>query len=145
MRRFQITSEKYNGMAELLFNDKAILCRIDCTQTDMDAATITAFKKACPASIEQLQAGGCFAAGTVVVEADFEITFEMFWTKYNHKINRKRCELLWARLSKVNQVKAYYGIDEYDKFLKRTGWRKKADPEKYLNENYWENEWRNAE
>lgn len=144
MRRFQITSEKFNGVAELLFNDKAILCRIDCTQTDMDAVTVAAFKKASPATIELLQAGGCFTAGTTVVEADFEVTFEMFWRKYNHKINRKRCEPLWAKLSKADQVKAFYGIDVYDKFLKQTGWRNKVDPEKYIREAYWENDWRNA-
>lgn len=81
------------------------------------------------------------AATLTVVESDFEITFEMFWLKYRKKINRLRAEANWKRLSKTQQVKAYYGIDAYDKFLDRMEWRKKQDPENYLKNKMWESEY----
>ena len=39
------------------------------------------------------------------------------------------------------QVLAYMGVPAYDKFLKKEGYRSKADPETYLRNRYWENEY----
>jgi hypothetical protein len=66
----------------------------------------------------------------------------MFWQRYDKKINRKRCEPLWEKLSKPKQVAAWAGIDAYNKFLQANSWRKKADPETYLRNEMWENEWK---
>ena len=77
----------------------------------------------------------------IVVEADFEVNFDMFWKAYNHKINKLRAVALWGKLSKTDQVKAYYGVAVYDKFLKKEGYRKKADPETYLRNKMYDNEY----
>ena len=77
----------------------------------------------------------------MIVEDEFEVTFDMFWIAYNKKINRKRCEPIWNKLSKPKQVKAYYGVKSYDKYLKVESWRQKADPENYLRNEMWENEY----
>jgi hypothetical protein len=66
----------------------------------------------------------------------------MFWQLYDKKINRKRCEPLWDKLSKNKQVAAWAGINAYNKFLQANSWRKKADPESYLKNEMWENEWK---
>ena len=140
MRRFNLTSSKFDGEVELIYGADETISVIDMSKAKMDGETKRQFKNAVAADVKSI--GEKFTKETTIVEKDFEVTFEMFWTKYDHKINRKRCEQLWAKMSKAEQVKAYYGIDAYNEFLRKTEWRKKADPEKYLRSQYWENEWK---
>jgi hypothetical protein len=140
MRRFLITSQKFTGTAELVYSDAEILCCIDLRNALMDIDTIIAFKRIAPVNIVSMPSS--FSSETTVIEADFEVTFEMFWQKYNKKINKARCTPLWARMNKADQVKAFYGIDAYDKFLGRKLIREKLDPENFLRNKAWENEWR---
>lgn len=142
MRRFLITSQKFTGTAELLYNDQEVLNRIDCTQTDMSADTVAAFKRAVPVLINALLKEPWCGADTTIIEADFEVSFLMFWKRYDKKINKKRAQLAWNKLSKSEQVKAFYGIDAYTKFLKIENWRPKQDPENYLKNLMWENEYK---
>jgi hypothetical protein len=142
MRRFLVTSPKYTGEAELVFDTNGRLVRVDVANTDMNTIMVGTFKAWVPADIILVEEKFAGSQATIV-EADFLVTFEMFWNKYDKKINRKRCEPLWAKLSKVDQVKAFYGIDAYLKHLtRRESWRTKADPEKYIRDRYWENEWK---
>lgn len=140
MRRFLITSSKFTGTAEIVYNLQGVLIIINTTQTSLAAVSLMHFKHTVPAHVDQVTTA--FSSETMIVEAAFEITFEMFWIAYNHKINKKRCEGLWAKLSTSKKVAAWQGVTGYDAFLKETGWRKKADPETYLRNEYWENEWK---
>ena len=143
MRRFLITTETnaYTGEAELVYKDDGMLCKINLENAQMNRAITSSFKKMVPDHVDDLAI--VFAnTKAVVVEVDFDVTFEMFWEKYNRKINKSRCIALWNKLSKADQVKAFYGIDKYEKFLKKEHWRPKADPETYLRNQYWMNEYR---
>ncbi len=140
MRRFLITSPNYTGQAEVIFNDAGTLCRMDVTDTNMPAAMVSGFKNRLCAHVDQLPDTFKGTAATVI-EADFEVSFDMFWKKYNKKINKSRCILLWGKMDKSMQVMAFMGIDLYDKYLKKVGWRSKADAETYLRNKYWENEY----
>lgn|SRR5690348_5686708 len=142
MRRFIITSIKFSGEAEVLYNEKGTLNKIDCTLTNMSSQIVDSFKRAIPASIDILLQGKTFSAGTTIIEADYEITFDMFWKAYNKKINKVRCILLFGKLNKTEQIKAFVGIKEYDRYLKKEIWRSKADPETYLRNKYWLNEYK---
>ena len=142
MKRFLITSPKFSGTAELHYNDKDTLCKIDCTQAAMDEMVVKHFKAAAPATLQLLISGNCFSKDTIIVEADFEVTFDMFWNAYRHKVNKLRCLPLWNKLNKVEQVSAYYGISTYDKYLAKTGYRGKQDPDNYLRNKTWMNEYR---
>ncbi len=140
MRRFLITSEVYTGEAELHYEADGRLVLLDMTRTNMSADLVGKFKLKVPQHVDGLATA--FTGKVVVVEADYEVTFDMFWKKYDKKINRKRCELLWPRMSKADQVAAYVGVTAYDKYLKRVDWRSKLDPENYLKNKTWENEYR---
>lgn len=142
MKRFIITSDKFTGTAELLYNDKGTLIKIDMSNAAMNEQAVIMFKRAVPHNLPTLMRNDWCSAGTVTVEADFEVSFDMFWTDYRKKINKVRCLPLWNKLSKVEQVKAYYGISTYDKFLHRESWRSKADPENYLRNKMWDNEYK---
>jgi hypothetical protein len=78
------------------------------------------------------------------LKANFEITigepdlsFEAFWTAYNHKIKKVVSEKAWERLGKKDRMAALAGIKPYDGYLSRKGIAK-AHPATYLNQRYWE-------
>src|SRR5665213_2005542 len=114
MKRFLITSTKFSGQAEIFYNDAEILCRIDCSDTNMSATVMHHFKNAVGVTIPMM--GRNFSADTVIVEAEFEVSFDMFWKKYNKKINKARCMILWSKMNKGLQVQAFFGITGYDKY-----------------------------
>ena len=140
MRKFLITSPHFKGSAEILYREDGVLIKIDLAQTEMTQGMTEAFKKTVQSHLNYIELAFKNTKATVV-EADFEVTFEMFWISYNKKINRKRCEPIWNKLSKPKQVKAYYGIKQYDKYLKIENWRQKADPETYLRNEMFDNEY----
>ncbi len=140
MRKFLITSPHFRGTAEILYREDGVLVKIDLSQCEMNIGITDAFKKKVPAHLNDIETAFKDTKATVI-EADFEVTFEMFWNAYNKKINRKRCEPIWNKLSKPKQVKAYYGIKQYDKYLKVESWRQKADPDTYLRNETFENEY----
>ena len=142
MNRFLVTSEKFTGTVELLFNEKGTLCKIDMTQAALNEDAVVAFKRAAPHNLHTLMKNEWCGKETTVIQGDFVVSFEMFWTDYRNKINKKRCIPLWEKLSKPKQVAAYYGISRYDKFLHKNSWRTKADPENYLRNEMWENEYK---
>ena len=136
MKRFLITSPKFTGQAELLYENGA-LRKIDVSDTNMGVAAVHQFKAQAPAQMELLKES--FSNATTIIEAEYEISFDMFWVKYRKKINKSRCILLWGKLNKSAQALAYFGIEAYDKYLQKEGWRSKADAETYLRNQYWEN------
>lgn len=143
MRKFLLTSKNFIGNAELHYNDNDMLCRIDVTDTNMTVAQIVPFKTAVPPTIQHLENNGHgLPAHITIIEAEYEVTFDMFWMAYNKKINKKRCEPLWNKLGKAQQIKALQGVKSYDKFLEKNDWRSKADPENYLRNEMWNNEWK---
>lgn len=141
MRRFLITSPNYTGQAEIVFNNDGTLCRIDLTDTDMQPSMVKGFKDRVCVHVDQIP-DMITGSKATIIESDFEVSFDMFWKKYNKKINKVRCIQLFAKLNKSQQVMAYMGIDDYTKYLKKETWRTKADPETYLRKQYWENEYK---
>lgn len=140
MRRFLLSSKKFTGTAELVYHTSGHLMLLDLSKAKMDTETIRHFKAAVSPHIDTLTER--FTADVTVVEAAFEITFEMFWNAYDLKIHRKRCEAIWERMSVDKKVAAWMGVQAYDAYLQSTGYRKKADPENYLKKEYWLNEWK---
>ena len=141
MRRFIITSPLFTGQAEAIYNDNGMLCKIDLSNCEFNQAFTNSFKSKVPVHESDI-ATAFDTSKVIIVEADFEIAYDMFWKAYNRKINNKRCIPLWNKLGKTEQVKAYYGIAAYDKYLSRETWRGKVDPENYLRNQMWENEWK---
>ncbi|HNP24640.1 MAG TPA: hypothetical protein PKM63_21795 [Panacibacter sp.] len=141
MRKFIITSPSFTGSAEIVFNTAGVLSVIDISQTNMTGYLVDQFKHVVPAQVDLLESAFKKSKATIV-EADYEVNFEMFWEKYNKKINKKRCLPIWDKLSKPKKLAALMGIVKYDRFLAYKGNREKLDPENYLRNEAWENEWR---
>ena len=142
MKRFIVTSPVWNGEAEIVYDEYGLLVRISfegCVFADHNSI-VAKFKSLVPVLVGDLQAAFAHTSATVV-EADFEVSFDMFWKAYNLKHNRLRAVKLWDKMGKTDQVKAYYGIPVYDKHLKKETWKSKADPETYLRNKMYENEY----
>jgi len=142
MQRFLISNPKFNAAADIVYNAAGLLINIDLSNCGMDEVQTTYFKKIVPTVIEVLLNNHPFSADTKIIPAEIEVTFEMFWNGYGKKINRKRSEGLWVKLSKMDQVEAFLAIKEYNKFLQKLGWRSKADPDTYLRDKFYENEYK---
>lgn len=143
MRRFLITNhEKFSGTAEIFYNKEGVLCRIECTNTNMDAATITAFKSATPATIERLAEGVSFSKGTSVVEVGYRVSFDEWWKLYDKKINRVRCIPLYEKLNDADTVLCFEGTKVYNRYLAKLVVRQKLDPENWIKNQSWLNEWK---
>lgn len=139
MKRFLISNPLFTGQAEVVFNDLGILCLLDVSNTNMTEKQVGYFKRQLPVKVDELQYA--FNSQTAIVEGSFEVNFDQFWKKYNKKINRSRCLLIWDKMDTSMQVKAYFGVEPYLRYLKKTEWRAQADPEKYLRNKFWENEY----
>lgn len=140
MKRYLIASNRYIGNAELWYNDSGKLLRIDVSKTDMLIDVIDQFKRIAPVSDRHLTTDlEGFASGIVLGE--IVISFDQFWTKYNRKINKARCIPMWDKMDSSERLKAFSGIDKYIAFLSKEKGRKILDPENYLKNKTWENEY----
>ena len=143
MRKFQITTPNLKEPATVVYDANGILCQWDVSGTGMTAEQVYNFKRLVPVKLDSLEAFCNEHKGVTVIDVEFEVSFDLFWGRYGHKVNRKRCEALWAKMKNAQQVKAYLGIEAYDKMLKNSPYnRAKADPDTYLRQEYWENEWK---
>lgn len=143
MRRFLITNPKvFNGEAEVVYDGIGKLVKIDFSNTDMTVNMVTKFKEHIPANFEHLEGMMKHSIATIV-ETTMRIDFEQWWREYDKKINKKRCTPLFEKLTDSDTVLALLGIKPYKKYLKSLPYaRPMADPEKYLKDRYWENEWK---
>lgn len=71
------------------------------------------------------------------------IAFSIFWDGYAKKVGRPKCEEIWDKLSLADQQAAVAGIAPYIAHEPRAKYRK--DPERYLRDEIWLNEWPKSE
>jgi hypothetical protein len=143
MRRFLITNPNvFTGEAEVVYDANCRLVKIDVSNTDMSLNMVSKFKEHIPASFVHLE-GIIKNSTATIVETTMRIDFEQWWREYDKKINKKRCIPLFEKLSDSDTVFALMGIKPYKKYLKSLSYaRPMADPEKYIRDRYWENEWK---
>ena len=71
-------------------------------------------------------------------EKDIYIEFDVFWDLYDKKVDRKKSEYKWLKLSESDMQKCIEAIPIYIKSTLDKKFRK--DPVTYLNNRSWENE-----
>jgi len=76
-----------------------------------------------------------------IKEVPADLSFDTFWKAYDMKINRKRSEPMYKKLSDAEKMQAISNIKAYESYLQRTGIRK-AHPENYLNKEYYAVDWK---
>lgn len=140
MTQYFITHSSYTGEIKVVYNQDKLLDGFDCSSTNLSERRRAIFKEVIPVRIEDLEGIKEVIKGCHIIAEELEISFDMFWNKYDKKINRKRCEPLWRKLSKAKQYAAYNGIAAYNRYLHSTGFRGKQDPDNYLRNETWTSE-----
>lgn len=149
MKKFVITSPKFNGEINILYGLPegelpGKLQFIDFMKADLNEEQIIYFKKYVPAFYTD-KLGEAFGEKSqlTLMESGYKVTFDMMWERYANKKNRLRAEKLWGKLSEADQVNAYFKYYLYDRYCKLNArWYNKALLETYLAQRYWESEWK---
>lgn len=140
MRRFLISSPNFIGQVEMVFNFNGELMSLHLGNANLTIGQIKYLLKNTPLIIDDLQTA--FASSkAIIVESNFEVTFDMFWNKYDLKRNKKPAEKIWVKMNTVDKVKAYHSINAYNKYLKRNDWCNRLYPDTYLRNEHYNNEW----
>lgn len=119
-----------------------MLMFIDFTKSELSEEQMQWFKSILPVWLKEDFMKAFGNSPMTVTEEGYRVTFEMFWKRYNKKINKPRSEYQWNKLSEADQVNAYFKLSAYERHLALTGWRNKLDPENYLKRRSWNNEWK---
>lgn len=146
MMRKLIFSSKLNefeGSFFLVYNQDGFIQEINFNDVSLTSDKRNWIKKNSPPvwDLKELE-NFIIATRTEAIESTIVYNFEDFWLAYGKKINKKRCLPLWNKLSDSKKSKAVNGINKYNSFLAKEAWRTKADPENYLRNEMWENEWK---
>ena len=144
MRRFIITSAKFFGEAELIYNIDGLLNMINLSNTDMTAEQVNVIKRDCPLTITHLLAGGHnLPKQLTILEKEFDVTFEMFWKAYPYKRNRHLAEAYWPRMNKTDQVLAWQAAIEYSLYaIKNKDWYNPKIADLWLKKKEFLNDWK---
>ena len=140
MKRILISSAKYPGTVETVYNEKGKLLRVDffnANLTDGQKATVLTI---IPADMQNLELA-FKGTSAIIVQEGFEFSFSDFWNKYNLKRNKKDAEAIWKRMSPLDRTKAVLSLDAYDKYRKRKLWLEKMYPDTYLRKEHYNDEW----
>lgn len=136
--KYTITSQKYKGQVIITFANSIVILfnaiEASLTTTQVQWFLTNALKGE-EAFYNMVVAADVF---TIVGEKE-ELTFEMFWNRYNEKTHssKRKAQLKWNRMSKQQQILAYMHITAYFKSIPSGIAKKYA--ETYLNSEIWNN------
>ena len=134
-----ISSSKYTGEVEVIYSDS--FEAIDFSKTNMTVEGRQWMLRRIPMyadGLQQMIAG----TGAVIIEEDVVVHFEDWWKLYNRKINKERAIKLWGKLNDGEKQMAWLGTLKYNRYLNKNLWQNKADPETFIRNKYWNNEYK---
>lgn len=139
MKRYLISSPAFNGEVELIYRD--VLEMVDCSRTDMSVGHRAWLLRRLPMQASGLDVAFADSSARIICE-DVVIEFEAWWKEYGKKINKDRCLKLWDRMSAADRVNAWIGLLKYNRHLKKNTWKSKLDPESFLRNKSWQNDYK---
>ncbi|MEQ1678420.1 MAG: hypothetical protein ABL876_17125 [Chitinophagaceae bacterium] len=141
MRRFLITSPAYTGEAEIIYDETGRLIRMDVMKTNMNAELVNRFKAKVAAQVDAL-ADSFKDTKAVIIESDFEVSLDDFKREYPYSRNYHLLPKRWEKMSKTDQVEAYFAAIEYRKYCKRNDWVNPKIADGWLANKEYKNDWR---
>jgi len=140
MQRFLISSDKFSGYVEAIYDQDSRLAILDFRNSQMDDSTQMAFKRCLSVSSETIQNN---LPGCTIVAADFEITLEDFKREYPYSRNYHLLDDRWPKVSKVDQVIAFYSAIEYRKYcVANASWYNPKIADSWLAKKEYLNDWK---
>ena len=137
MKKYSITSSAFNGEIIYSFDEKDSFVAMEVKAT-LSEAQLRHFFAYMPYTSTELKATIGALQKVTVTEVIYEITFDMFWSRYNDKerSSKKRSQEKWNKLNAGNQAKAYHHILKY---FRTKGNAEKKYCETYLAAELWNN------
>lgn len=144
MRRFFITSDKFAGSAELLYNEEGCLVFLDFRSTNITIGGVDQLLTAIiPARFTNLE-GRLKQFNTLTcVEADFSVTLDDFKHEYPYSRNMHLLPDIWEKMTKTAQVLAWKAAKDYRDYCKRNSWYKPKIAAAWLKAQEYLNDWKN--
>lgn len=140
MKKYVLTSKSFTGSVEFGYNENGSLVFYHNAADMSDKQQVWLLQHLPPNEIYLMQVKNVIKGELKEVPQD--LNFDTFWDKYDKKINRKRCEPMWRKMSDAEKLQAISNIKAYDNYLERTNFRGKADPENYLKKEYYQVDWK---
>lgn len=139
MKHYQLTSVAFAGAVDLFFDDAGVLQKFDMTGATLTKPQQEWILREMQPNLSDLKIQLTDSGTAKITEVTTEVTFDMFWSKYDDKINssRKRAQQKWNKMTKTDQIRAYGFIGKSLANLP-TGTRRKY-AETYLNAELWDN------
>jgi hypothetical protein len=145
MKRLIITSPAFNGEINVLYGLDHSLQFIDFMKCDLNSEQMDYFKQHCPSrfdlKVDQFISFFPRNPRFNIADEKYFVTFDHWWNRYGLKRNRERSEKLWSKLSQADQAAALFKLGRYERYCQVNTWYTKADPDTYLRNKYWNNDW----
>ncbi len=139
MRKYILTSNGFIGQVTFWFNDMELLVYYHNDANITEKQHIWLLKNI-PRELIELETLRETIKGNLD-EVPEDISFEAFWEAYGKKVKRVRALGIYKKMTDAQRLQAIAAIKPYDRFLQRTTWRSKADPDTYLRGGYYETDW----
>jgi len=139
MSLYSLTSTAFDGEVLFEFNDAGILQKFDTSAAQLSEQQQLWVLNKMPKHLAHVKKILGDSTTATLTELKQDVTFEMFWNRYNEKVrsSKKKAERIWNRLTKTNQVKAFRGIQTYERNIPGGVLKKYA--ETYLGAELWNN------
>ncbi len=132
MKKVLLTG-KFNGVIQLHYDVDSRLCCIDLREAELEEKQVQYLYRNIPLHYDKVME---FATqlNLRAVEENIELTFDMFYDKYGHKVGKAAAQRSWKRLNKGDRVDAFMFIKTYLHDLKINTWKNQMNPATYLNQ-----------
>lgn len=138
MRRYVVTSSRFDGSLEFCFDDEGYLFSY------MKGATLNQTQREWLHSRFPLRENGFSAlindSKTLEVKlVDADLSFDHFWDRYGYKVgNKTRAQKLWDKLPDSDRLKVLESIPGYVHYLQTRPNMERLYPETYLSQRRFE-------
>lgn len=139
MVKYSLTSTAFEGEVIFTFNDSGLLESFDSSGAELSEKQQLWILRELPRELAEIKRVLGSSTSAALTEIKQEITFAMFWNRYDEKIksSKKKSLLKWSRMNKTEQAKAFYFISKYEMNIPQGVAKKYA--ESYLNAELWNN------
>ena len=137
--KYSLSSTQFQGEVILEFDQEGFLVRFDSYGAQLSTRQKSWLARELPRHLDDLKQVLGNSSTATLTELKQDITFEMFWDRYDEKIrsSRKKALTRWNNMSKTDKMKAYRSISRYEMNLLPGTAKKYA--ETYLNAELWNN------
>ncbi len=140
MKHFILTSTQFEGQVVYKYDTDGYLVYFS-YEADMSQAQREHVLRKMPLTLQGFHDLLGKSKTASIEEVPQSLDFDTFWEAYGHKVKRKRCEPLWKKMSEAERMQCMKSIPVYIRYLGRSGYRGKKDPDGYLRDRMWETDW----